>query len=198
MPTRRVRPSGCASRAKLHDALGHHLAALSLQLELARNLEAERAREPVDQAHALTKELLVELRAVVSALREDVDVDLPRALRTLVAGIPRPRVHLDIDPHLRVEAALAHTIFRCVQEAVTNAVRHAAAENVYVAIARDGETVRVTAKDDGRGAEQVQVGHGLTGLRERVEGMGGSFEIEAQQGVGLTVRALLPARGGAA
>ncbi|MEO8906370.1 MAG: sensor histidine kinase [Polyangiaceae bacterium] len=183
---------------ELHDALGHHLSALSLQLELARNLVEGRAKEPVAQAHAVTKTLLAELRSVVSSMREDAQLDLAGALHTLVAGIPHPRVHLEAPRDLQVEAALAHTIFRCVQEALTNVVRHAGAENVYLTIEANGDTVAVTARDDGRGASEVQVGHGLSGLRERIEGMGGKFEIEARKGAGLTLRALLPTRAGAA
>jgi signal transduction histidine kinase len=177
---------------ELHDALGHHLSALSLQLELARHLADGRAKEPVEQAHAVTKELLSELRSVVSSMREDAALDLAGALRTLVAGILHPRVHLEVHGNLQVEAALAHTIFRCVQEALTNVVRHAGAENVYLTIEARGEAVTVTARDDGRGAAEIRPGHGLSGLRERIEGMGGKFEIEARPGAGLTLRALLP------
>lgn len=183
---------------ELHDALGHHLSALSLQLELARNVVDGLAKDPVAQAHALTKRLLNELRSVVSSMREDAGLDLAGALHTLVAGIPHPQVHLKMERELQVEAALAHTIFRCVQEALTNAVRHAGADNVYLEIEAEGDTVRVTARDDGRGASEVHIGHGLSGLRERIEGMGGKFEIEAHPGAGWTLRALLPTRAGAA
>lgn len=182
---------------ELHDALGHYLTALSLQLEVARNVADGGAKEPVDRAHAVTKKLLAELRAVVSAMRGDAPLDLSRALRTLVAGIPHPRVHLEVEDNFRVEAALAHTIFRCVQEALTNAVRHARADNVHLAIATTGEIVTVTAKDDGCGATAMQAGHGLSGLRQRIEEMGGKVEIEAEKGAGLTLRALLPVRAGA-
>jgi signal transduction histidine kinase len=182
---------------ELHDALGHQLTALNLQLELARNIADRQAKGPVDHAHALTKELLVELRNVVSAMREEAPLDLSGALQTLVAGIPHPHVHLDFEDDLRVEAALAHTIFRCVQEALTNAVRHAGAENVFLSIETNDDTVAVTVRDDGRGAAELRVGHGLSGLRERIEGMGGKIEVEARAGVGLTLRALLPARAGA-
>jgi signal transduction histidine kinase len=182
---------------ELHDALGHHLTALSLQLELARNVADGRSKGPVDHAHALTKELLVELRSVVSAMREDVQLDLSGALRTLVAGIPHPRVHLQIESDLRVEAALAHAIFRCVQEALTNALRHARADNVFLGIETKDDNVLVTVQDDGRGAADLRVGHGLSGLRERIEGMGGTVEIEAKAGLGLTLRALLPLPAGA-
>ena len=177
---------------ELHDALGHHLTALNLQLELARNIADGQSKAPVDHAHALSKELLVELRSVVSAMREEAPLDLSGALQTLVAGIPHPRVHLDFDNELRFEAALAHTIFRCVQEALTNAVRHAGAENVFLSVETKGDAVAVTVRDDGRGAAELRVGHGLSGLRERIEGLGGKVEVEAEPGVGLTLRALLP------
>jgi signal transduction histidine kinase len=127
-----------------------------------------------------------------------VPVDLAHALRMLVAGVLRPQVHLEVASDLRLDAALAHAIFRCVQEALTNAIRHAQAENVYLAVAssEDG-AVAVTARDDGRGATDVRPGHGLAGLRERIEGMGGTVAIETRKGAGLTLRALLPARAGA-
>jgi signal transduction histidine kinase len=182
---------------ELHDALGHHLTALNLQLELARNIAGWQTKEPIDHAHALTKKLLVEVRSVVSAMRAEAPLDLSGALQILVAGIPHPRVHLDFANDLRVEAALAHTIFRCVQEALTNAVRHAGAENVFLSIVTKDDIVTVTVADDGQGAAELRVGHGLSGLRERIEGLGGKIEVEAQPGTGLTLRALLPARAGA-
>jgi signal transduction histidine kinase len=181
----------------LHDALGHHLTALCLQLELARNVAEGRATEPVNEAHALAKALLGELRTVVGAMREDQPIDLPRALRTLVAGIPRPRVHLDVPESLRVGPALAHTIFRYVQEALTNAIRHADAENVTLVIREEDGTVTVTAQDDGRGATSLTAGHGLTGLRERIESIGGRMEVESRPGHGVRLHAMLPSREGA-
>ncbi|HEY5242921.1 MAG TPA: sensor histidine kinase [Polyangiaceae bacterium] len=179
---------------ELHDALGHHLTALSLQLELARNLADGPEKEPVGQAHGLTKELLAELRTVVSAMREDRPVDLAGALRTLASGIPSPRVHLDLPETLSVEPALAHAIFRCAQEALTNAARHAGATNVFVAVEQQGDHIAVVATDDGRGASSLKAGHGLTGLRERIEAMGGSMQVDARPGEGVTLRALLPLR----
>jgi signal transduction histidine kinase len=179
---------------ELHDALGHHLTALCLQLELARNVADGRAKDPVDRAHGLTKELLAELRTVVGTMRDETPIDLSRALHTLVAGIPEPRVHLDIKGPLDVDAPLAHTIFRCVQEALTNAVRHARAANVYLEVQLDTENVTVRARDDGRGALVMKPGHGLSGLRERIEGMGGTLEVVAALGAGLTLSASLPLR----
>jgi len=180
---------------ELHDTLGHRLTALALQLEVARNTAEGRAAEPVQLAHGLTKDLLAELRDVVSAMREERPIDLPRALRVLASGIPRPRVHLTIAPELRVDAALAHTLFRCVQETITNAARHAGAENLYITVSDEGGELLVSAKDDGRGTPELRPGNGLTGLRERLEQVGGRLEIDARMGSGLVVRAFMPARG---
>jgi signal transduction histidine kinase len=183
---------------ELHDALGHHLTALSLQLEIARNVAKDDALTPVERAHALTKELLAELRAVVGEMREEQPIELGRALVAVVSGIERPRVHLALPDELRVEPAVAHAIFRCVQEALTNVVRHAGAQNLHVTIEADGDRLSVTARDDGHGAEAVRIGNGLTGLSERVEALGGSVAIEGRPGEGFTFRALLPQRGGPA
>jgi signal transduction histidine kinase len=181
---------------ELHDALGHHLTALSLQLEVARNVADGRATEPVEAAHAITKLLLAELREVVGAMRADEPLDLARALRMLVAGVPRPRVHLALPADLDVrDATLAHTLFRCVQEALTNAIRHARAENLWIDLVDDDGRLAIVARDDGRGVEAMKQGNGLTGLRERVEGVGGRLEIDSSPGRGLTLRAFLPTRG---
>ena len=138
---------------------------------------------------ATTRPYLATARSKASSLI--VNLNAPRSngplKRVCVAGYGQ-----------HVAAPLAHTIFRCVQEALTNAVRHAHAENVYVAVASSEGTVAVTARDDGRGAAELKPGHGLSGLRERIEGMGGTVEIEARAGAGLTLRALLPHREGGA
>jgi signal transduction histidine kinase len=57
-------------------------------------------------------------------------------------------------------------------------------------------TVAVIARDDGRGAASMKAGHGLTGLRERIEGIGGRMEVDARPGEGVTLRAMLPSGGG--
>jgi signal transduction histidine kinase len=180
---------------ELHDALGHHLAALSLQLEVARNVAEGRALEPVDAAHAIAKQLLAELREVVGAMRSDEPLDLAGALRLLVAGVPHPEVHLALPSRFEVcDASRAHAIFRCVQEALTNTILHARAENVWIELTDDGERLAIVVRDDGCGVETMKPGVGLSGLRERVEGLGGRVEIDSSVGRGLTLRAFLPAR----
>lgn len=180
---------------ELHDSVGHHLAALAVNLDLAGRLVEGRAAEPVRQAHTVSRLLLGEVREVVSALRRDRALDLRQAFATLAAGVPAPpEVRLELPETLEVsDAARAHALFRTVQEAVTNAVRHAAATRVSIAVRETAAGLELTVRDDGRGTAAVVPGHGLAGMRERLEAAGGRLEITSRPAAGFTVTAHLPA-----
>ncbi len=182
---------------ELHDSVGHHLAALSLQLEVARNTGPGNAA--VLRAQEVARAMLSEVRAVVGALREPPAFDLRVALRQLASSLPAPEVHLALPERIEpLEAEVAHAVFRCVQEAVTNAVRHAAAENLWISLASRGGALEVEVRDDGRGAEPLAPGHGLVGLRERLAELGGTLELEGRAGQGVRLRARVPLKEAAA
>lgn len=181
----------------LHDLLGHHLTALSLNLEIASHKASGEARERIEMAQSVTKLLLGDVRGVVGALRSEKGLDLPAALRKLAAGIPRPRVHVEASPELGVEdPAIGEVVLRCAQEIVTNAVRHARAENLWLGVERSAEGIRIRARDDGCGAadiaESVAHGNGLAGLRERFEQRGGAVSFATAPGQGFRIDAVLP------
>jgi signal transduction histidine kinase len=147
----------------------------------------------VRQAHGLTKLLLADVREVVGSLRDDGAVHLTTALRTLVAGIPTPQVHLAVPDELVIrEPAQAHALFRCVQEIVTNTLRHASARHLWIDLVESPEGVRVHARDDGRGASAVLPGHGMAGMQERVRDLGGRVEFGSDPGRGFEVQVFLP------
>ena len=126
-------------------------------------------------------------------MRSDDGIDLGRALNSLAAPFRRPRVDIVLDPAVRVDSLeLAQTIVRVVQEGITNAVRHADAEHTTVTLRRDGEQLRLDIADDGRATTPIRAGHGLTGMRERVEEHGGELHVERGPH-GTTLRVLLPA-----
>lgn len=179
---------------ELHDAWGHELTALGLQLEIASHVtEPERARDHVAQAKGLAGALLAKVRDVVSALREAERCDLRDGLEALARSVPRPAVHLDIAPGLRVSPDQAHALLRCAQEAVTNAVRHAEAANLWLQLRPDGDGVRLVARNDGRARPAAAPpGSGLVGMRERVESLGGRLAVGTGSGPGFTVDAWLP------
>jgi len=178
---------------ELHDVVGHHLTALSLNLEVATHLVTGKALDHVKQAQSVSKLLLADVRQVVSALRGSDTVDLDRTLRELVASAPAPAVHLKLpDPFGIADARRAQVLVRLTQEILTNAMRHARARNLWLEFSTDGDSVELVARDDGRGAEKVKAGNGLTGMRERLEIFGGSLDVETRPGFGFVVLARLP------
>jgi signal transduction histidine kinase len=179
---------------ELHDAWGHELTALGLQLEIASNVtEPGRANDHVIQAKGLARALLSKVRDVVATLREGERYDLKDALEALAQSVPRPAIHLDISPSVRVSPAQAHALIRCAQEAVTNAVRHAQASNLWLQVSSDGEGVRLVARNDGNARPAASSpGSGLLGMRERVESLGGKLAVRKGADFGFTVDAWLP------
>ncbi|MCU0989456.1 MAG: sensor histidine kinase, partial [Xanthomonadales bacterium] len=169
----------------LHDLVGHHLTALTLNLEVATHLCEGKALEHVQQAHSLAKLLLADVREVVSEMREDDTVDLAAALRTLASGTPEPRIHLDLPPGLaHTDPLRAQVLLRCTQEMITNSVRHAQASNLWLRLVQDENGLALTARDDGRGAVRFKPGNGLNGMAERLRQLGGELKIETSPGAG--------------
>ena len=184
---------------ELHDALGHHLTALSLNLEAALQLTQGAAHASVATARGLARRLLGDVREIVADSRARSGVNLADALQTFIDAVPRPRIHLDILPELCLaDPRRAHTLLRCVQEIVTNSARHSNAENLWIRVAYEGEALRVQARDDGHGSASTDDGFGIRGMRERVTQVGGELRVVTQPGRGFEVTALIPVRGGAA
>jgi signal transduction histidine kinase len=195
---------------ELHDETLQDLGAMKMGLETARaagraNLLDESVERAVDQLDLTIRglqSLITELRP--AALDE---LGLKPALEALVE---RTRATSGIDVELRVDLAgingpgqtqldseLATTVYRLVQESLTNAVKHANAERVSVEILETGSDLSVTVRDDGSGfgrEDRKDGGFGLIGMDERVSLVGGRLEINSALGRGTTVRARLPAR----
>lgn len=178
----------------LHDMLGHHLTALSLQLDVASHLTEGKAAQHLQQAHAITRLLLADVRDVVGQLRDGVPGGLAGAVRALaVEYAGRLAIHVDVPEALPPGAdAHAQAILRCVQEIVTNATRHARARNLWVTIGVGAEGLTVLGRDDGPGVADVVWGHGLTGMRERFEACAGHLDVATSPGRGFTVKGVLP------
>jgi len=178
---------------ELHDLLGHHLTALSLNLEVAGHLTAGKAQEHVRQSHTLAKLLLTDVREAVNEMRHDGAVDLSGAIRTLAEGVPALDIRLDMpDPLLVEDPECAHVLLRCTQEIITNAVRHAGASTLWLTLGRDADGLHIQARDDGAGAEQLAPGNGLRGMRERLASCGGQVDIITGRGKGFALDIRLP------
>jgi signal transduction histidine kinase len=178
---------------ELHDVVGHHLTALILELECASEAEPIRESSHVDRARDIARGLLGAVRGAVEDLR-DQQPALQDALRK-VMRVPSLNIDLAVEDGLEVDDATSLALVRCVQEIVTNTVRHAQATELLVKIGRDGrEAVRLDARDDGRGTARLRPGSGLNGLTERVDALGGTVDFVTAPGCGMQITAELPLR----
>lgn len=178
----------------LHDLMGHHLTALSLNLEVVSHLVDERAARHVAVAQATAKRLLSDVRGVVSELRQDDAIDITEALRTLASDIPGIDVTLDLPARFTIDdPRRAEVVLRCAQEIITNAVRHAHANHLWLRFRRsaDGE-LKMEARDDGLGSDNLTPGNGLNGMRERLAEFGGQLTINTRRAHGFALDASLP------
>lgn len=183
----------------LHDVAGHHLTALKLHLDLATRQAGGQAPAALATASELASALLAEVRVLVSSERADRHIDLSNALATLCAGVPSLHIALTIEPKLAIDsAAVAHAVFCAVQEAISNAMRHAQATSMTIALRRTerGE-IAIDIDDNGCGSSGAE-GNGLRGMRERLAHAGGKLVAANGSHGGFTLRLRLPASGVAA
>jgi len=177
----------------LHDTLGHHLTALSLQLDVAARLSGGKAVDHIQQAHAITRLLLSDVRDVVSTLRESSRPNLVESVRTLALQPVDAAVHLDMPETLAVDdGERAEAILRAVQEVLTNTARHAQASNLWIRLERSPDGIMLHARDDGRGADLRSTGNGLRGMRERYEQQGGRVDVRTSPAHGFEIHAFMP------
>ncbi|WP_129791376.1 sensor histidine kinase [Sphingosinicella sp. CPCC 101087] len=179
----------------LHDVLGHDLTTLAIHLDVASRMAEGRSAKHVRQARELAGGLLDKVRSAVNHVRIQ-PVDLRDTLHSLVDGVVGLEVRLIFPEELfAIDAPRADTILRCVQELVTNALRHADATELVIELrqAEDG-TLDITGSDNGHGGTFVE-GTGLAGMRERFELLGGKLSITSSMGRGLTVSGRIPAFG---
>ncbi len=178
---------------ELHDAAGHYLTSLSIQLEIAQHRAAEAVLPPIARAQLITRVLLAEIRESVSAWREDETRELSSALKELLRDVTGVQTHLDIQGDIAgVPVSVSHSLYRCAQEAVTNVLRHSEAKNLWIQLARQDGAIVLTIKDDGGGCGEVTKGNGLRGMQSRVEEMRGTLHVDSLSDGGFAVAIGVP------
>jgi PAS domain S-box-containing protein len=189
---------------ELHDQLGQLVTALRLGL---RGLRSGNGSAALDDLEQLTVQLAGELSHIASELRPPAldRLGLQQALQAYVEdwaaryGIATGFQPLGVGPE-RFALEVETTLFRTVQEALTNVAKHSAAQNVSVILERRPGSVGVIVEDDGAGFDPAAVAAtgsrtrriGLVGMRERVELLGGTLEVESAPGAGTTLFIRLP------
>ncbi len=193
---------------ELHDETAQTLTAASLNFSVLKKKLADRPELDalVADLQNLCKRMNQDLYRLVHDLRPAQldDLGLVPALRYLTdEGLRNSGVKAELrisGTHKRFEPFIETVVFRTVQEAVTNVVRHAAVDRVAVDLEFTGEGVVARISDAGKGFDPALLvgttrkGWGLTGIRERLKTLGGSLRIESAVGRGTTITAVIPLR----
>lgn len=183
----------------IHDGLGHYLTTLQMQIRAGRALlgpDPDRADEVLAQAEEQAREALSEVRRSVSALRAP-RVPLSERMERLTreASQSGPPTSIEVrGASRRLTPDLEEALYRAAQEGLTNVRRHARAAHAHVLLDYRPAEVRLVVGDDGCGQPPGgSTGFGLTGLRERVAGLGGAVALDSVPGKGSTLTVTAPA-----
>jgi len=178
---------------ELHDSAGHYLTSLSIQLEIAQHRATEAALPPIIRAQIIARVLLAQIRESVSAWREDELGDLSTALKRLLRDVTGIETHLEANGDLtHIPSSVAHDLYRCAQEAVTNVLRHSGAKNLWIKLTQQDNSVQLSVADDGHGCSELARGNGLNGIQSRVNEMRGTLAFPASESKGFVLAVTVP------
>ncbi|MEU6859910.1 sensor histidine kinase [Glycomyces sp. NPDC046736] len=198
-----------AMAREIHDVVGHSLAVVSMNAGVALHVLERHEHTPPEAVENLQAirdtagRALADLRATLAPLRSGRPAELRPTgaiadLPSLVDGVRKGGLSVDLritGDADTVATNLAATVYRVVQESLTNVIRHADATSAAVTVDCGPDTVDVRVEDDGRGGpvDLDRAGQGLTGMMERVHMAHGEFDAGPRPGGGFTVTASLPA-----
>lgn len=187
----------------LHDDMGTRLTAMNLQLNSLAHATSSDAniQERLQTILSMNEEAMTSLRAVLSDLRPGVldHLGLWAALEHLAADA-RLNTHAEIECQLdetiegvRLDRAAETALYRMVQEALNNAIKHAVASHIQISAKLGSQGLVLQVRDDGRGYNvRPGKGYGLLGIEERAHAIGASCKIESRAGKGVLIRLCVP------
>jgi signal transduction histidine kinase len=182
---------------ELHDVIWHSVSLMVLQAEAAREVidtQPPRTAQTLDAIGDTGRQAITDLRHLLGVLRPNDDT-VPTGLDALVEPVRLTGLHIDlIESGEPIPICLRPTAYRVVQEALTNALKHAAASNIIVTVTHAGTSLTVEITDDGAGTPQPAAGsgRGLTGMAKRVQALGGTLSTQHLTPQGFRVLAHLP------
>jgi signal transduction histidine kinase len=192
----------------IHDSLGHHLTAISIQLEKAlafKDRDDQQSAQAIIDAKLAARAALEDVRQSVATLRTaDTHFSLSQALHGLVDSMAERSFAIDYEmtgDETRYSRAALTTLFRAAQEGLTNVQKHADASHVYLRVELDAREARLVLRDDGNGFNPQDTAHwgapkyngfGLRGLHERLELVGGQMNLQSNPNQGTELYVTIP------
>ena len=188
---------------EIHDTIGHSLTGIVTGLDACKtiiDIDLPSTKNQIAKIAELARKGLIDVRRSVKALRPDSleRYSLVSAIKKMVTDISDLS---DIKIDLYIEGQFENmnadeedTIFRTVQEGITNAMRHGKAKNINISLKNLDEMISLIISDNGLGKESIYEGFGLKHIRERIEMLAGEVEFFTEKDKGFTINAVLPVR----
>lgn len=192
---------------EIHDILGHSLTSITTGIEACVEMISVNpafAKNQLGKILELSRKGLLDVRRSVRELKIDSleKYELIPAIKNLVNDI---NICTAVNVELAIQGAILklkddeeQTVYRIIQESITNAIRHGKARHIFLNIDYVAHTILVRIKDDGIGCDDIKAGFGLTHIRERVEMLGGQCSYYGENGKGFEVNVKIPVRWGKA
>jgi signal transduction histidine kinase len=185
---------------EIHDNLGHTLTIVNVQIEAAKAVmesDPDRALDAMEKVQNLAQKGLNQVRESVATLRESPvsNRSLDDAIEALTQEVESSGIVTAFQvtgEAYTLEHKVALALYRSAQEGLTNVCRHARASRVDVRLEFQPDEVRLEVKDNGMGTPQIKEGFGLLGIRERMQLLGGSLEMDTGTGKGFRLTACVP------
>lgn len=183
-------------RQDLHDKMGHELAAMNINLQLLEHKFLNRSAEETStlmQAQDSCQRLFSTLGTVVGELRKQTNAQFYDQLEQMIANVPSLKITLECEASLKIQNdIIADNLLCCIQEGLTNILKHSQAKKAWITIQYENEELNVTIRDNGKTVTQIKAGNGLTGLQNRMATIGGTAKAQLIEQGGFQVVLNLP------
>jgi signal transduction histidine kinase len=170
----------------IHDLLGHHLTALTINLQVASIKSDGEVKKSIEQCHQLAKLLLSDVREAVSDIRDKSVLDLESNITSMLDKIPNIKAEIEIDKAIQIDdIQIADAIIKTIQETITNTLKHAKGSLITIRIknrdaqtdklssAEDKKQIQVDISNNGSLPNHIKQGNGLSGIQERLFALNG-------------------------
>ncbi|MFC4702000.1 sensor histidine kinase [Glaciecola siphonariae] len=165
----------------IHDLLGHHLTALTINLQVASIKAEGDVKKNVEQCHQLAKLLLSDVRDAVSDIRDKSQVDLHEAINSMAKQVPFVDIELIVSDNLHIDdIEIADALLKCVQESITNTIKHAKGKTLLIDISQNETALSFEVRNSGTIPKTLKIGNGLKGMQERINLLGGRITFSLQ------------------
>lgn len=185
---------------EVHDTAGHTLTMIQSYMKLAelsvKNEEKEKTAEYLSEAKVLTSQGIRELRESINQLRREASYELvTQGIIQLTDQVKEIPVEVTVQGEDGERYShLSRVIYDTVRETVTNTLKYADATKMELVIRFQEKQVELVIGDDGRGCDEVVANNGIRGIRERIEGVGGTVRFLSGKGEGFLTRVKIPVR----